>query len=378
MEFKQLQNLVSASVGTLDRAAWLAAVPQLQVLATTPQDPIYHAEGDVWTHTCMVVEALLGQAAYAGAGADDRFVLFMAALLHDISKPSCTVIDEETGRIGQPGHSRRGAIDARLLLWRAGVPFELRERICRLIRHHQLPFFALTGNRSGESPERLLHRLSWELPVWMLCAVAEADMEGRDYQSKADVLAEISLFRDLAEEEGCLYAPRAFADDHTRVSYFRGARVAPDFPLFAEPGSEVIVMCGMPASGKNTYVAKHFPELPVVSFDDAREELGLRHGQNDGAAAHRATDKAKELLRQHKPFVWNATHLSAQMRTKTLDLLYAYKAKVRIIYLERPEAEIYRRNSKRDTSLKNGALGQMLFKWEVPLPVEAHSVEYLV
>ena len=65
MEFKQLQNLVSASTGTLDRAAWLAAVPQLQALATTPQDPIYHAEGDVWTHTCMVVEALLGQAAYA-------------------------------------------------------------------------------------------------------------------------------------------------------------------------------------------------------------------------------------------------------------------------------------------------------------------------
>ena len=42
--------------------------------------------------------------------------------------------------------------------------------------------------------------------------------------------------------------------------------------------------------------------LPVVSFDDARMELGLRHGENEGAAAHRAVDKARSLLRARQPF----------------------------------------------------------------------------
>jgi predicted kinase len=113
-----------------------------------------------------------------------------------------------------------------------------------------------------------------------------------------------------------------------------------------------------------------------VSFDDARAELGLKHGENDGKAAHRAVDKARTLLRGKRPFVWNATHLSADMRGKTLDLLYAYAADVRLVYLETPETEVLRRNAKRDTTLSNKDLVRMLHRWEVPLPWEAHAVEY--
>jgi predicted kinase len=87
---------------------------------------------------------------------------------------------------------------------------------------------------------------------------------------------------------------------------------------------------------------------------------------------------AKELLRAKAPFVWNATHLSQQMRDKTLDLLFAYHAEVELVYLEKPRAELLRRNTKRDTSLTNKALQGMLFKWELPLPAEAHVVHYQV
>lgn len=376
MDIQQLQGLVPEPGQRFDAQACLEAIPALLRLASTPQDPYYHAEGDVWVHTCMVVEALLAQLRYQQATEEQRLVLFLAALLHDISKPDTTVIDSETGRIGQPGHSRRGAVDARLLLWRAGLPFGLREQVCRIIAVHQLPFFALSGNRSGQSPEFILHKLSWELPVWMLCAVAEADMQGRTYVGKQAVLDEIELFRELADEEGCLFGPRAFVDDYTRIQYFRGARVHPDYPLHEPEGSHVVMLSGMPASGKNTWVAKHYPDLPVISFDDAREALGLRHGENEGAAAHFAIDRAKSLLREKQAFVWNSTHLSAQMRKKTLDLLYAYQAKVQIQYLEMPEKEIYRRNGRRDTSLRNEDIRRMLFKWEVPLPSEAHQVHY--
>jgi predicted kinase len=185
------------------------------------------------------------------------------------------------------------------------------------------------------------------------------------------------MFRELARQEGCYGQPRAFVDAHTRVSYFRGADVHPDYPLFQEPGSKVTVMCGLPASGKDTWVNLHRPRWPVVSFDDARTELGLKHGKNEGQVAHRAVDKAKELLRNKTAFVWNATHLSQQMRDKTLDLLYAYGAEVELVYLERPRNELLRRNGRRDTSLSNKALEAMLLKWEVPRPSEAHRVRYL-
>lgn len=380
MNYETLRNLVPLPGRQHDIKALCQALPALLDLEATPQDPLYHAEGNVFIHTNMVVEAMVGGPDYAHASDEERFVLFYAALLHDIAKPSTTVIDEVTGRIGQPGHSRRGAIDARIMLWQAGVPFGLREDICRIITVHQLPFFALAGDkRSGKSAEFWIHKLSCEQRLWMLCAMATADMEGREYYDKANVLADIQLFRMLAEEEGCLYGPKAFPDTYTRLCYFRGASISPDYPFYRErKGSDVVVLSGMPASGKDTYARLHHPNLPVVSIDDAREELGLRHGKNDGMAAHLAFDRAKELLRQQKPFVWNTTLLSTQMRTKTLDLLHDYHADVELVYLEQPEEVIYQRNSKRDTSLKNGGIRTMLNKWEVPLPTEASSVRYKI
>lgn len=362
-----------------DYAACLQAIPQLELLADTPQDPHHHGEGDVWTHTKMVVEALVGDADYARANDKDRFSLFYSALLHDISKPATTVIDEVTRKISQPGHSRRGSIDARLLLWRAGVPFEQRERICRIISVHQLPFFALSGNNQGKSPEYLINKLSWELPLWMLCAVAKADMIGRISPDRDKVLVDIEVFRMMAEEMNCLDKPAQFADAYTRMAYLNGANVCPDYPLFRESeGSNVTVMCGIPASGKDSWVRQNMPDLPVISFDDSRAALKLAHGKNEGMVAHHAVDMAKELLRKGEPFVWNATHLSRQMRDKTLDLLHRYNADVNLVYLEQPEHILLARNQRRDTSLTNKDLTRMLFKWEVPLPTEAAKVSYLV
>ncbi|WP_370682077.1 AAA family ATPase [Comamonas sp. GB3 AK4-5] len=378
--WKQIQALVpqpeAAGWGAVDFAACLATFPLLEQAKTTPQDPIYHAEGDVWTHTQMVVQALLDDAAYAELAPAERETVFLAALLHDVAKCRTTVVGED-GRISQPGHSRKGALDARLLLWEAGAPVLQREAICRLIAVHQVPFFAFGMSRSGQSPEFILRELSWQVDLHLLCMLARADILGRICPDVEGVLLNIALLRELALEEDCLRSPRRFASAETALRYFRGAQLHPDYALHEAPGSDVIVMCGLPASGKNTWVAEHHADRPVVSFDDARAELGLRHGQNDGAAAHRAVDKAKALLRSHAPFVWNATHLSRQMRGKTLDLCLAYGARVQLVHLEASKSELLARNRARDTTLSNAALLAMLGRWEVPLPTEAHGLSLL-
>ncbi len=378
MNWNDIEGLAPAPGKTPDFQACLEAFPQLELAKTTVQDPTYHQEGDVWTHTVMVVEALLDHPDYQALDRERRVQVFLAALLHDIAKCSTTVIDPDTGRIGQPGHSRKGAIDARIALWDAGAPFDTREAICRLINVHQVPFFALEGSRRGTSPEFIVRELSWQVSLPLLALLAEADMRGRICADQQKVLDNIQLFRELAKEDGCYEGPRGFADAHTRVSYFRGADLHPDYPLFQEPGAAVTVMCGLPASGKDTWVAQHRPGHPVVSFDDSRLELGLRHGKAEGVVAHHAVDKAKKLLRAKAPFVWNATHLSQQMRDKTLDLLFAYGAEVEIVYLEKPRMELLRRNHRRDSSLTNKALQAMTLKWELPVPTEAHRVHYCV
>lgn len=378
MNWKTLQQLVPIAGQSPDFSACLAAFPQLELAKTTPQNPVYHAEGDVWTHTMMVVESLLAMLEYQQATRAEQEIVFLAALLHDVAKCSTTVIDPVTGTIGQPGHSRKGALDARIALWDCDVPFAVREEICRLINVHQVPFFALETSRRGVTPEFTVRELSWQVDIRLLAMLAEADIRGRICPDPQRILDAIELFRELAREEGCYGQRRAFVDDHTRVKYFRGAEAHPDYPLFQEAGSHVIVMSGLPASGKNTWVDKHHPRLPVVSFDDARTALGLKHGKNEGLVGDYAEERARELLRRGEPFVWNATHLSKLMREKTLNLLYKYHAQVELVYLEQPRKELLRRNGQRDTSLSNKKLQAMLWNWEIPLPMEAHTVRYEV
>jgi predicted kinase len=376
MTYETIRALCPDGTGArYDWAACCEVFPRLRALETTPQSPRYHAEGNVGIHTRLVLDALLDCAHFQAAAGARRETLFLAALLHDLCKPETTVVDPVTGEIGQPGHSRRGAVDVRALLWRAGAPFELREAVCRIVATHQVPFFAFDSRR-GESPEFIARRLSWSLDVSDLVCVARADMRGRvcvDQQARLD---DIALFEQLAREDGCWDGPRAAASAHTRLAYARGAAVHLDTPLFQPAGSQVTVLSGLPASGKDSWVARHASDLDVVSFDDAKAELGLKHGENDGLAAHRAVDKAKALLRRHEPFVWNATHLSEQMRSKTLDLLFAYDANVRLLYLEVPCETLFKRNAARDTTLKQMDLERMLHRWEVPLPWEAHDVHY--
>lgn len=355
--------------------------PELALLKTTPQDAYYHAEGDVWTHTKMVIAELMKSEKYKSATEDDRFIMFYAALLHDISKPACTVVQED-GSISSAGHSKRGAVDVRIMLWKKEVPFEIRESICNIIATHQVPFFAFKPAREGDtrphrSPEYIARQLSWQLPLHLLIEVARADMKGRICEEAKNCLDDIDLFEALAFEDECLYQPKVFPDDITRMKYFQSVgAISADFPFFKEAGSEVIVLSGLPASGKNEWVKNNYPNLPVLSFDDAKEELGIAHGKNPGAAVHLVIDNAKKLLAAKEPFVWNATHIATPMRQKTLDLLYQYGANVTLVYLEVPEHEIKRRNSARNTTLPNGKIDEMLFRWEVPTMIEAHKVIY--
>ncbi len=345
-------------------------------LAATPQDPIHHAEGDVWTHTQMVVDALLAAPAYKDLGPAERGVVFYAALLHDMSKPETT--REENGRVIAPGHSAKGAIAARVALWEHGVPFLLREQVCRLIETHQVPFFAFNSRRNvpAEFTARLL---AADRSIKLLCMLAEADMRGRICHDQQAVLDDIALFAEQAKELGCYEAPYPFPDEATRLAYFRsqGQRF-PDEPVFLEKQFTVTLLSGLPASGKSTWADQLDPSTPIVSYDDLREELGFKHGEGTGTIVHAADDRMREHLRAQRPFVVNATHLSRQMRSRTLERIREYGGQVKVLYFEAPKHEILSRNRQRDSSLTNEKLLKMVSRWEVPGLDEVESLELVL
>ena len=115
--------------------------------------------------------------------------------------------------------------------------------------------------------------------------------------------------------------------------------------------------------------------MPVLSYDDTRQRLGLKYGANEGLVAHTVLEEAKAHLRAKQDFVWNATHLSVQMRQKNLAACLAYDAHVRIVCVEADKATLLKRNQARNSSLSNAKLLQMLKHWEMPTLFEAHQLK---
>lgn len=349
-----------------DEFAWIRA------MRDCPQDAVHHAEGDVWIHTRMVCEALIANERWRALPADAREIVFVASLMHDIGKPLCTRIED--GRITSRGHSSRGEVMARGILWQMGVAFAVREQIAALVRFHQIPFFLI----DAPAAQRRLFEVSQTARCDLLALVTEADARGRICHDPQRLLDNIALFTQFAQEHQCLSAPRSFPNDHSRFLYFRREDRDPDYPAFDDTICEVIVMAGMPGAGKDTWIALHHPDLLVISLDRLRAEMKIRPTDNQGPVVARAREQAREYLRRRQSFVWNATNISRQMRAHCLSLCADYNARVRIVWVEVPEKQLLAQNRLRADSVPENVIYKLLSRWEVPDLTEAHQLDHVV
>lgn len=351
------------------RFAWVRA------LSGTPQEPAHHGEGDVATHTRMVAEALADMEAWRALAEDERGMTFAAALLHDVAKPARTRVEPD-GRITSPGHARLGERLARAILWEgdgrdAPAPLPARETICALVRFHGLPLWLL----DKADPVRAAVEASLRVRLDLVALVAEADVRGRIAADRDALLERVALFRAFCEEWGCLRAPYAFASDHARFVYFHERKTDPAYAAYDDTTFEVVLMAGLPGAGKDTWIARNHPDLPVISLDRIRRELKVAPDEDQGAVAQAAKARARELLRRHEPFIWNATNVTRAMRGQLIDLFAAYGARVRIVYVEAPHAELLRGNERREASVPGPVIAKLARKLEMPDRTEAQAVE---
>jgi predicted kinase len=362
---------------SLDWGTLLAQYPWLNDLADTPQDPHYHAEGDVLIHTRMVADALVALPAWQALAPPTRAVLLTAALLHDVAKPICTEIDGQ-GRISSPRHARKGEQLARTLLWRdasqyGGIPFPYREQVAQLIRHHGLPLWFL----DKADPARAVVAASLVVRLDHVALLAEADVRGRICADQHELLDRIDLFRQYCAELGCLTQPRAFASAHSRFMYARNPDATLHYDAYDDTQFEVIMLCGLPAAGKDTWVRQHAGHLPVIALDAIRAELDIAPTEHPGRVVLAAKRRARELLQRQQPFVWNATNITRLLRRQLIDFFTDYRARVRIVYVDAPLDVILRRNRARLDPVPEKVIARMLEKFELPSPTEAHHVDYV-
>ena len=339
------------------------------------QSPVYHQEGDVAIHTKLVVEAMLGLSEYQALAQQDQEILFAAALLHDVEKRSTTVIEPD-GRITAKGHARKGAHTARKEIYRHHpAPFSIREQVCKLVAHHMVPYHIF----EKPSPRRMLYQLSLDLDTTLLYFLAKADILGRICPDQKEMLEELEIFKAFCEEENCWGKAKSFASELGRYQFFQKEEASPDYTPFEKDCFEVVLMSALPGTGKDTYINKYLKDWPVVSIDALRRKnkVSPRDKKGNGQMVQLAKEQAKAFLRKRKSFVWNATNITKNMRSQSIDLFQRYGAKSRIIYLEVPYQDLVHQNRDRDYVVPQDVLEKMIRKLEVPTLSEAPIVEYI-
>lgn len=357
--------------------------PFLADLAGVQQDPVWHGEGDALAHTRLVTASMAEQPSFLALDGDDQQMLLAAGLLHDLGKARCTVWED--GRWTAPGHSAAGAKMARERLMTglglAGTPeaLRLREVVCLLIRWHMRPLHIF----ERDDPARTLRQMAsaGELTelftLEKLAVLAEADIRGRICPDRARRLEDVALFRALAEEAGCLRGPFPYPDASSRWADMTGRAVVPGQKVYDTAWGTVVMVSGLPGTGKDTYIAARYGGMPMVSLDAVRKELGAAPDDGGGAVVRAAQEQARTLLRAKKPFVFNATNLSPANRGRWTDLFHRYGAAVRIEYLEAGWEERRRRNLSRRDSVPESVVARMLRSLEPPLLTEAEEVDWI-
>ncbi|MFZ2956355.1 MAG: HD domain-containing protein [Candidatus Ozemobacteraceae bacterium] len=163
----------------IDREGKLPLI--LHRLKGVPQRSDKHPEGDVWNHTLLVVKAARELSLYFNLTADDRELLLLSALTHDLGKITTTEVTPD-GIIRSWKHEQSEAFlplyDQLVQAW--SIPSHLKERVIVLVQLH-LPNSCTQGTEPTiREVKTYLRRLKeTNLPFLLARLLVAADQSGR-------------------------------------------------------------------------------------------------------------------------------------------------------------------------------------------------------
>lgn len=354
----------------------------IEKMKNTNQDKFFHQEGDVYIHTKMVCEELIKLPVYKTLPKKQKLELFLAALFHDVGKTLTTKIEED--HITSPHHGPTGSCLVReFFIKDLGISgkeeyLTFRETICSLIRYHTSPIFlGVDADERKIIKLSLLKDLTNDFTLEMLSLLSIADMKGRIGPNTDEKLFNIELFKEYAINLSCYRDSYKFSDNYTKYKYLNGTNILPNQSLYNDSNNEIILLVGLPGTGKDTFIKNNYPNSIVISLDDLRDKLKLKPTDNQGIVYTTAKELAKEYLRTNTPFIWNATNTTNLIRSKQIKLFHDYNATVKIIYLETTLENVLKRNKSRKKEVIENVIFDMLKTLTLPEPFEAESIQWI-
>ena len=99
-------------------------LPEIEAMKGVQQPPQFHPEGDVWTHTLIMLE---------GLPPDPTTELALGVLLHDVGKPPTFRVAD---RIRFDGHPEAGVEISKAILSRLRFPNDTMDQVLQLVANH--------------------------------------------------------------------------------------------------------------------------------------------------------------------------------------------------------------------------------------------------
>lgn len=348
------------------------------ILLECDQDKIFHPEGDVWTHTKMACDYLVGMPGWQGLSSKERNLLFLSCLFHDIGKPF--VSEVVCGRITSPRHSIAGAriFREKCIKKDSGFdfPWHVREFVSSMIMLHTLPFHFV----NKKNPQFSVIASSQVVSNNLLYMLGLADIQGRGERSEEmhrDSIDTIAYFPSFCREELCFENARMWLNQDMAFRYLSLRKGSPNVQFNAHKTNTVVMMSGIQGSGKTTVVRRKYSEFPVVGFDQVRKSLKMKFGDNEGTVSQEVKRLLKGYMADDYPtIVFDATNLIKSNRATWAKLFSQYGYRVVIHYVERNLESILADNKSREDSVPEDVILDKIRSMDFPTEIEAHHCIY--
>ena len=141
---------------------------------------------------------------------------------------------------------------------------------------------------------------------------------------------------------------------------------------------KLIMMMGIPGSGKSHWIKKQFPDIVPVSRDAIRFEM-LKDGEDYFAHEDEVFESFIHQiigsLVVDEVTIADATHLNRKSRAKVLNRVRKFADEIEIVWINPPLVTAFAQNDKREGRawVKHGIIRRMWFSLEAPTAEEGFT-----
>ena len=373
-------------------------IPEFKILEKTEQGQEHHAEGNVLIHSNLAAAIVLQLLETEPLEEDDKILIYLATMLHDIGKPSTSVFNEKKNKITAYGHDDAGVPIANEFMKKyfPELNYGHREKVLRLIEWHMRPRIWM---KEGTTVTKM-KMLSLAVNTKHLYLLSQADTLGRKAKDFKSGMFLLELFKQNCEDLGLWDRPYRvpLATSLNKAAYslarwnilMNGAPENDDtydeatatMIVPPKPNFQLMMLIGAPGSGKSTLRAQllaQYPDLKVISMDDRRKELtGDANDQSRNNEVFRWQQKElRKAMEARQNVILDATNSTRKLRKMLWSIAREHGALCSAVYFDLSLDVLLARNAARDKRVPDNVVERFYKTLQSVAPWEADLIRII-